>query len=324
MMKGRRVFFNGEFVDESEARLSIYDSALMFGDMVFEMTRSFNWKQFRLKEHIDRLIASVRYLRIPLVMKAEEMENLCLQTVEENRDAFAPDDEHRLMINVTRGILGIYDGVVGVASGTNVIIADFPLRWTVRGMGHLFDEGIHAVIPHQRSIPSQLLEPKVKSRSRIHLMMANIQASRVKGNDNWPLMLDPDGFVSEGTGDNFFIVRGRTFVTPEPRNILRGISRDEVLLLAHELKYQVIERNIEPYDVLEADEAFMTGTPFCMLPVVSLDGTPIGSGKPGQMYKALLEYWSYKVDLDIKGQIQAWDEEGGCIPQGTTPYQFQG
>ena len=105
---GRVVYFNGDLVPEPEARISIYDSALMFGDMVFEMTRSFSKKQFKLREHIDRLYTGVKILRIPIEMTPEQMEKACYETIEANDALFEPDDEHRLMIDVSRGLLGIY------------------------------------------------------------------------------------------------------------------------------------------------------------------------------------------------------------------------
>ena len=159
---GRVVWFNGELIPESEARISIYDSALMFGDMVFEMTRSFNKVQFKLREHLDRLYRSIKYVRIPLAMSIDEMEQRVYETIEANEPVFKDDDEHRVMIDVSRGLLSIYQDVVNIKPGPNVIIADFPLRWTVVGMGNLFETGINAVIPSQRAIPSWLLDPKVK------------------------------------------------------------------------------------------------------------------------------------------------------------------
>src|SRR3990170_4411728 len=113
MSNNRIVYINGNFVLESEAKISIYDSALMFGDMVFEMTRSFNKKQFKLKEHIDRLYAGIKILRIPLTMTPKEMERACLETIEANDPLFAVNDEHRLMIDVSRGLLGLYQGIEG-------------------------------------------------------------------------------------------------------------------------------------------------------------------------------------------------------------------
>jgi branched-chain amino acid aminotransferase len=315
----RVVYWNGKFIPESEARLSIYDSAFMFGDTVFEMTRSFNKVTFKLREHLERLYRSIRYLRIPLEMTIDEMEKTCFETQEANEPAFAPDDEHRLMINITRGLLSIYEGIDGASKGPNVIISDFPLRWTTAGMGKLFDIGINCVVPSQRTIPASLLDPKVKNRSRIHYLMANIQASQMKGENNWPILLDPDGFIAEGTGYNFFIVKNREVITSEPQNILRGISRAYIRALSC-YGFRFTEKNIDPYDVYESDEAFVTGTPFCMLPVVSLDGIMIGNGNIGPLYKEILGEWGEDVGVDIKAQIQSWDNGA---KEGVSPYQFK-
>lgn len=324
MKNTRVVWFNGELVPESEARISIYDSALMFGDMVFEMTRSFNKIQFKLKEHLERLYASIKYVRIPLEMSIDEMEKHIYETIEANDPLFAGDDEHRLMIDVSRGTLSIYQGIVCTHKGPNVIIADFPLRWTVAGMGKLFDTGINAVITSQRAIPAQLLEPKVKNRSRIHYLMANIEVSNYKGENNWALLLDPDGFIAEGTGDNFFIVKDNVIITPEPRNILRGISRAYVFELAQKLGLSCVEKNIEPYDVITADEAFMTGTPFCILPVSSLNNIPIGNEPMGKITPQLLDVWSSEVGVNIVGQIKKWDSDRGAqAVSGPSPYFFK-
>ena len=320
---GRVVWFNGRFVPEEQACLSIYDSALMFGDMVFEMTRSFNKKQFKLKEHLERLYASIKYLRIPIEMSISELEHHVYKTIEANEPFFRDDDEHRIMIDVSRGLLSIYHGI-NIHKGPNIIIADFPLRWTVRGMGKLFDEGINAVIPSQRAIPAWLLEPKVKNRSRIHYLMANIEVSQYKGDNNWALLLDPDGFIAEGTGDNFFIVKDGIIITPEPRNILRGVSRAYIFELASQMNLECVEKNIEPYDVITADEAFMTGTPFCLLPVTSLNGIQIGEGRMGRVTKMLLDRWSENVGVDIEEQIKRWDaEDVSIISNAPSPYKFK-
>jgi len=318
----RKVYFNGEFIPENEAKVSIFDSALMFGDMVFEMTRSFNKKQFKLKEHIDRLYSGIKILRIPLKMSPAELEMACYETIEENEKYFDDGDEHRLMIDVSRGLLGIYEGIDGISKGPNIIIADFPLKWTVSSMGTLFDMGINAVIPSQRVVSSEFIDPKIKNRSRLFYLMANIEVSRHKGDNNWALMLDADGFIAEGTGDNFFMIKDNILYTPEPRNILRGISRDYVInTICKQLNIKVLEKNIEPYDVYNADEAFITGTPFCMLPVTSLNGLKIGSGKVGKIFKLLLNKWSLNVDLDIEKQIKSWGSE--IQTSGLTPYQFK-
>jgi branched-chain amino acid aminotransferase len=321
---GRLVYLNGVYVPEHEAKISIFDSALMFGDMVFEMTRSFCKKQFKLREHLERLYAGIKILRIPLPISIAELENACYETIQRNEPVFAPGDEHRLMINISRGPLGIYAPIFGGKLEPTVVIADFPLKWTVAGMGSLFDTGINAIIPSQRAIPATLLDPKIKNRSRLFYQMANIEVAEYKGDNNWALLLDPDGYIAEGTGDNFFIIKQEVIFTPEGRNILRGISRAYIFELVQQLGLKCQEKNIEPYDVYTADEAFMTGTPFCILPVTSLNGVTIGSGRMGPITKALLEQWSGNVGLDIVKQIKEYSQEAHLLSKtAPTPYHFQ-
>tara|TARA_R110000851_G_scaffold154357_2_gene296604 strand:- start:1069 stop:2043 length:975 start_codon:yes stop_codon:yes gene_type:complete len=300
----RLVYWNGKYIPDSEARVSIYDCALMFGDMVFEMTRSFDKKQFKLREHLERLYTSMKYIRIPIPMSIEEMEQAVYDTIEVNKQFFADDDEHRIMINVTRGLIPIYENRVGIEAGVNVIISNYPLRWTIETLGHLYDTGINLVEVPQRAIPAQLLEPKIKNRSRIHYQMANIQASQYKGKDNWALLLDPDGFVAEGPGDNIFIVKDGVVITPEGRNILRGVSRQYVFELCDQLGIPWVEKNIEIYDVMTSDESFVTATPFCILPAMRLNGQDIGDGKYGSITRLLLETWSKNVGINIEEQIK--------------------
>jgi branched-chain amino acid aminotransferase len=323
MSSGRKVYINGTYVDEEEAKVSIFDSALMFGDMVFEMTRSFNKQQFRLREHLERLYTGLRIFRIPIKTSIDELESICLETIAVNEKVFEENDEHRLMINVSRGPLGIYAPVFGGKIEPTIVVADFPLKWTVASMAPLYETGINAVIPSQRAIPAHLMDPKIKNRSRVFYQMANIEVAQYKGENNWALLIDPDGFITEGTGDNFFLVKDGKIFTPEGRNILKGISRDYIFELANSLGIECVEKNLEAFDVYEADEAFMTGTPFCLLPTTSLNSLKIGNGTMGPISNQLLELWSKNVGLDIKTQIKDYFEEvGSKTLKGPSPYKF--
>jgi len=155
--------------------------------------------------------------------------------------------------------------------------------------------------------------------------MANIEASNFEGDNNWALLLDTDGFIAEGTGDNFFIIKDGVIITPEGRNVLRGVSRDYVInTLCPELKLPMIEKNIEPYDVYTADEAFMTGTPFCMLPVTSLNNVIIGKGNVGPIFPKLIGQWSKNTNIDIINQIKDWNEASDLLDSDSpTPYSFK-
>ena len=277
-----KVFMNGEFMNQVDAKISIYDSALMFGDMVFEMTRSFNKTQFKLEEHIDRLIVGLKILRIDIPYSKSNLIEICHEVIEMNEPHYKQDDENRMMIDLSRGLLGIYKDIPDLHSGPNVIVADFPLRWTVRGMGALFDQGINAVITSQRAIPSKL-DPRSKSRSFI-LFNGKYRSFTFEG-DNLGPFLDPDGYIAE-TGDNFHCERKPSHIAEEEiylRN-LRDFVFDSNLSSSW---FNFIEKNIEPYDVYTADEAFMTGTPFCMLPVTKLNGLSIGDGKVGGVFNKM-------------------------------------
>jgi len=321
---GRLVYINGDYVSEKDAKISIFDSALMFGDMVFEMTRSFNKKHFKLKEHLERLLYGVKIYRIPLGLKINDLEKICLETAERNEKFFKPTDEHRLMINISRGPLGIYAPIFNNKIEPTIVVADFPLKWTVASMGKLYDEGINAVLVNQRAIPAHLMDPKIKNRSRVFYQMANIEASMFEGKNNWALMMDTDGFIAEGSGDNFFIVKNNKVLTPEGRNCLVGISRNYVFEICNELGIECIEKNIEPYDVYTADEAFMTGTPFCALPVFRFNNLNVGDGTFGKVTKKIIDKWGKNVGVDIIKQIKDYEKECRALNnvKMTTPYQF--
>lgn len=302
--------------------MSIFDSALMFGDMVFEMTRSFKKQQFKLDEHLERLFIGLKILQIDIPLSPAQLREICLETVEKNDPFFLPSDEHRLMINVSRGPLSIYGEIFDGKLEPTVIVADFPLKFTVRGMGELFDKGINAVIPSQRAIPAHLMDPKIKNRSRLFYQVANIEVSRYSGERNWALLLDTDGLISEGTGDNFFIVKNGTVKTPRGRHVLRGVSRQYIFELCEELGLLCEEADIEPYDVYTADEAFMTGTPFSILPVSSLNSIKIGESPIGPLTRSLLTQWGTNVDVDIEQQIKEFNREVGEA-SGSSPYAFK-
>ena len=202
-------------------------------------------------------------------------------------------------------------------------MADFPLKWTVAYMAPLYDEGVNAVLVNQRAIPAHLADPKIKNRSRVFYQMANIEASMFRGKNNWALLMGTDGFIAEGSGDNFFIVKDGVVITPEGRDCLVGISRNYVFEVCEQLGIKCIEKNIEPYHIYTADEAFMTGTPFCILPVFKFNETPVGNGKFGKITKKLIDKWGKNVGVNIIQQIRDFGKE--CKNQNSdapTPYQF--
>ena len=304
-------YFNGEFVPESEARISTFDSAVSFGDMVFEMTRSFNGKPFRLEHHLKRLYASIRYMEIDPKMEMEEMLEVTLETVERNTPNMNGVD-FGITHNVSRGPSPRFAFAFPKGIRPTISISCYPLAETVGEMAKFYKVGLHAVVPRQMSIPARFLDPKVKNRSRAFYQLANNQVHKVDP-EAWALLSDDDGFITEGTGSNFLLVRDGVLLSPEPRNMLRGVSRDMAIDLAKKLGIEFKECNLEPYDVANADEAFFTTTPYCLIPATRFNGYPIGDGKVGPITEKLTEAWSSEVGVDILAQAQEYSKLGQAL-----------
>lgn len=290
----RTVYLNGQFVPESEAKLSIYDLSVMQSAAAFEMTRSFNGQHFKLREHVERLLNSCALLRLPPPMTSVEWyEDLCEEV--SSRNDHGPGEEHRLLIVVSPGCAPMYQDLAGVIPHPFVYIADFPLRYTVQGFSKYFTEGVHCVTSQVQQVPDACVPSHAKHRSRLHFHLAQQQAPP----GTWPLMQDAFGYYTEAPGANIVTVKAG-IVRHIQHGALHGISMNVV----HELTDStwITSGNLYGYD-----ELWLTGTPFCMLPVVSLDGKPIGDGKIGPVFKETLRKWSELVGLDIQQQIEAWD-----------------
>jgi len=305
-MSDRLVYFNGNFVPEAEARISIFDCALMFGDMLFEMTRTFNHKPFRLDDHLDRLYGSLKYASVDCGLTIDEMEAATMATLEKNLTTLEGVD-CQIMHNVTRGALGVYENVVREGLAPIVTINVYPLIQQVGGNAEKYNEGWHCVVTQQQAVPSRYIDPKAKNRSRIYYKLAELQANQMEKGAQ-ALLTDERGFLTEGTGYNFFMVRNGRVLTPKGHNILRGVSRMNCMELCNKLGIEIEEADIEPYDVREADEAWVTSTTICMLPVTRFNFQPVGDGQVGPIYTKLLNAWSEQVDCDIKAQAGKFGE----------------
>lgn len=312
-MKTRQVYLNGKYVSEQEARVSIFDSALMFGDMVFDMTRTYRQQPFRLRQHLERIYAGLRYFEIDCRMTIDEMEEATLQTLAINLEALE-GAEAQIMHNVSRGPLGVYKSVFDGDLRPTVTINCWPYWWHLAPYGPMYRAGVHAVIPGQHSVPAHLIDPKVKNRSRVYYQMANLQAQKLDPKA-WALLTDDQGFVTEGTGYNFFIVKKGRVITPPGHNILLGVSRGAAMELLEALGLPALEREFGQYEIVNADEAFFTATSFAIMPVTQLNKRPIGDGKPGPVTRRLIEAWSDMVGVDIVAQADEYAERVALMEQ---------
>ena len=313
-MSSRVVYFNGQFVPEAEARVSIFDSALMYGDMAFEVTRTYNRRPFKLREHLDRLYGSLKLLEIDCGLSIDEMERITLETLERNQSTESSDMDWQIMHDVSRGPLDVYRTAFPDGLRPTVSINCWPLITHMGGFAPKYESGVHIVIPAQQALPAHLVDAKAKTRSRLQYQMALLQAARM-GAGRWPVLLDPDGFLAEGPGWNIFLVKNGELLTPEPRNILLGVSRATTIKLARELDIPVRETNLGRYEALQAEEMFCTATTYALVHATTFEGQMIGNGGPGPIFKRLLEAWKSRVGIDFVAQaghyaehLPAWEK----------------
>ncbi len=288
MPKELLVYINGEFVPESEAKISIFDHGFLYGDGVFEGIRAYNGRVFKLKEHIDRLYDSAKAIALEIPMSKEEFMNVILETLRVNglRDAY-------IRPIVTRGIgdLGLDPRKCGKPT---VIVITKP--WG-RLYGDLYERGLKAVTVSIRRNPIDALPPNIKSLNYLNNVLAKIEAN-VKGGDE-AIFLDKNGYVSEGSGDNIFIVKNGIVMTPPTVNNLKGITREVVIEIIRKLRLPFKETNLSLYDLYTADEVFVTGTAAEIAPIVEIDGRKIGDGKPGRITRLLME--EFKKLTEVEG-----------------------
>ena len=296
------VYLNDTFLPASQASLNIYDLGIVLGATLTEMTRTFRHEPFRLDDHITRLYCSCRYAGIELPLSAEAMHAKTMELVTKNAALLSEDDELGVVHFVTPGENPIYAGSAAGSARLTPTVCIHSFRLPFSAWRPFFVDGAHVVTPTTRHIPPQCIDSKMKNRSRLHWWIADQQSHTVDP-AAVSLLLDLDGNITECSGANFVIVNDRTVLSPTPRNILGGISLQTVRELTAELGLDFVERDLQLYDVVNADEAWMTTTPYCVAPVTRVNGIKLGSGKPGPLFEAVMQAWSERVGLDILSQI---------------------
>jgi len=273
------VFVDGDFVPKEEAKLSVYDHGLLYGDGVFEGIRAYEGKVFRLREHMERLYASAHAILLEVPYTLEDFEEIVLETLRRNELATG---YIRILVTRGRGDLGLDPQSCPRAS---VVVIAEPLALFPK---ELYEKGIRLFTVAVRRPRQDILPPQVKSLNYLNNVYAKVQARRA-GYDE-ALLLNTEGYVTEGSGENIFVVKDGVLLTPPPWvGILKGITRAAVLELAKERGIPVREEVLTLTDVYTADEVFLTGTAAEIVPAVEVDGRTIGAGKPGPVTGELFE-----------------------------------
>jgi branched-chain amino acid aminotransferase len=265
------IYLDGRLVPREEAKVSVFDHGLLYGDGVFEGIRVYNRRIFRLEPHLDRLYASARAIALDVPLAPAEMAEAVRTTVRENRK-----DDGYIRLLVTRGVgdLGVDPRKCARASVV-IIVTDIQLY-----PPELYEQGLKVITSATRQVSHDAVDPRIKSLNYLKNVLAKIDASRAGAHE--AIMLNADGFIAECTGDNIYVVRGGTILTPAPQDgALEGITRGALLSLAAEAGIEVRESRLTRYDVHTADECFLSGTGAEVIAVTEVDGRRIGAGGRG-------------------------------------------
>jgi len=274
-----QVYIDGNFYPESEAKVSVFDHGLLYGDGVFEGIRFYNGKVFRLEEHIGRLYKSAAAICMVIPLDRKALTDALLETVRRNelRDGYI-----RLVVTRGKGNLGL--SPEHCPKPTVIIIAAKITLYPAES----YEKGLKVVTCSTRRIAHGALSPMVKSLNYLNNIMAKIEATHAGAGEG--LMLNEQGLVAECTGDNIFLVsEGRLFTPPISSGALAGITRAVAIAIALELGLEVTEPQMTRYDIYTADECFLTGTAAEIIPAVEFDKRPIGDGKPGPVTRRMIE-----------------------------------
>ncbi|SDG28994.1 branched chain amino acid aminotransferase apoenzyme [Methanolobus vulcani] len=271
------IYYNGDFVPKSQATTSVYDHGFLYGDGVFEGIRAYNGRVFKLREHVDRLYDSAKAIALEIPISREEMEEAILETLRKNNltDAY-------IRPIVSRGV-----GDLGLdprkCPKPNIFIIS--QEWGAM-YGDLYEVGLTGVTVSVRRNSCDALSPNIKSLNYLNNILAKIEANE-KGGDE-AIFFDQNGYLSEGSGDNIFIIKNGKVYTPPTINNLKGITRATAIELLAEMGIDTHVENLGMFDLYTADEIFVTGTAAEAAPLVKVDGRPIGDGKPGPITKKMV------------------------------------
>jgi branched-chain amino acid aminotransferase len=286
-------YLNGKVVKEGQAVLSPFDRGFLWGDGVYEITPCFNRRLYRLKDHLDRLYRSLRYVRIDLGMIQEEVEKLTLDLQAMNLPHLAEEGVYRVGHWVTRG-MDTPSMAARVAGPPTLFIFWRPV--TMGAIERSLAEGVTLAIVPTRRVPPQCLEPRAKVTSKLNQILAEIEADAM---NSLSLMLDIDGNVAENSIANFFIVKRGVLWTPPAQNILEGITRSVVFELSLRLKLSLEERHFGLYDLAQSEEFFITSSATCVTPVREVNGIRPSSSVPGPVTKRLMRAFAEETGFDL-------------------------
>lgn len=292
-------YLNGELVPFSKARLPVYDLAIMQGASVTERLRTFRHQPFQVKEHLARIHKSLRMVGWKNIPNFNSLIDIIQNVCEHNSRLVDSTEDLSIVIFISAGQgVGDSNGLISESEPTVCVYsAKLPFSRWVSG----YQSGTHLVIPDIRQIPRTSLDPRIKMRSRLHWQIAD-QIAREQHPGAMALLLDEHDHLTETSSGNIMVVKDGVLLTPREEATLSGISRRNVIELCEELEVDVAFQNLTAYDLYQAEEAFLTSSTYCIMPVATVNGQPIGMTAPGRLTNKLTQLWSEKVGLDFVAQ----------------------
>jgi len=301
-----QAYLSGRFIPASSAAIPLTDSGFVLGAAVAEQLRTFAGKLFRLDDHLDRLEQSLNIVGVDPGLGRDELTHVARELVDRNYRLVSPGDDLGLSIVVTPGPYPAYS--LPGSGGPTVCLHTYLLPF--RLWADKYRTGQVLVTTDVEQVSPKSWPPRLKCRSRVHFYLADRQAAMAEPGAR-ALMLDAQGFVVEASTANVMIHTARDGLESPPRHkVLPGISMREVNELAQKLGIPIAQRELTPADVAAADEALLTSTPMCLLPVTRFNGRPIGDGVPGEVFRRLLAAWSDLVGIDIAAQAERFVKRG--------------
>ena len=294
-------YLNGQFVPVSQANLHVFDLGVVGGAAVTEMVRTFRQVPFRLDQHLDRLAKSLDAVGFAIGLTTAELHAICDQVVAVNSKLIPAAQDLGLIVFVTAGLNPTYVGRADPsANRPTVCVHTFPLPFEL--WADAYQAGLHLVTVNTRNIPDDVIDPRIKHRSRLHWHLAGREARQIDPTA-MAILSDRDGCLTETATGNLCVVDGATIISPAT-HVLEGISREYLAELAASLGIGFVHSQVTAEDLACADEAFLTSTPNCLLPVTRFNQQPIGTGTPGPIFQQLIAAWSATVGVDIITQMR--------------------
>ncbi len=293
-------YLNGDYLSFREARVSVADYGLVRAATITEMVRTFGHQAYRLDEHLQRLADALPEIGLDPRPLVSDLRTAVGEIVAHNTRHLDPQSDLGVAIFVTPGMHTRYAPVYeGGDSRPTVCVHTLPLAFDIWAPAYV--TGIPLVTPSVRQIPAACLNPRIKTRSRLHWYLADreVHASDPRA---MALLLDIEGHVTETSSGNLLVFDGRQLLTPPVERVLDGVSQRVVCQLAASWGMRRVERDLRVADVLGGEEVFVSSTGYCLLPVTSINGDPIGTGLPGALYQRLMRAWSREVGVDIIAQ----------------------